>query len=55
MANRSPVLATDGGFIDRAMVSALLAEGHEVTVSGPRVFPAPAARSEPAPGVGVTA
>jgi hypothetical protein len=55
MANRSPVLATDGGFIDRAMVSAPLAEGHEVTVSGPRMFPDPAARSVPAPGAGVTA
>ena len=52
MANRSRVLATGGGFIGRAMVSAPLAEGHEVTVTGPRVFAGPAVRSALALGAG---
>ncbi len=55
MANRSRVLATGSGFMGRAMVSAPLAEGHEVTVTGPRVFPGPAVRSAPARGAGVAA
>jgi UDP-glucose 4-epimerase len=46
MANRSRVLVTGGaGFIGRAMVRALLAEGHEVTVADLRAFPDPEVRS----------
>jgi UDP-glucose 4-epimerase len=46
MANRSRVLVTGGvGFIGRAMVRALLAEGHEVTVADRRAFPDPEVRS----------
>jgi xanthine/CO dehydrogenase XdhC/CoxF family maturation factor len=51
MAKRSRVLATGGGFIGRAMVSALLARGHEVTVTDPDQ----AACSVPAPGAGAGA
>ena len=46
MASGSRVLVTGGaGFIGRRMVSALLAEGHEVTVADLRAFPDPAVRS----------
>jgi UDP-glucose 4-epimerase len=46
MANCSRVLVTGGaGFIGRAMVRALLAEGHEVTVADLRAFPDPEVRS----------
>jgi UDP-glucose 4-epimerase len=46
MANCSRVLVTGGaGFIGRAMVRALLAEGHEVTVADQRTFPDPEVRS----------
>ena len=40
MANRSRVLVTGGaGFIGRRVVSALVAEGHEVTIADLRAFP----------------
>jgi UDP-glucose 4-epimerase len=40
MANRSRVLVTGGaGFIGRRVVSALAAEGHEVTIADLRAFP----------------
>ena len=51
MAKRSRVLATGGGFIGRAMVSALPAGGHEVTVTDPDQ----AVLSVPAPGAGAAA
>ncbi|MGH3191108.1 MAG: hypothetical protein ACRDPY_29155 [Streptosporangiaceae bacterium] len=53
MAYRSRVLATGGGFIGRAMASALLAEGDEVTDLV--AFPDRTVRSVPALGAGVTA
>jgi nucleoside-diphosphate-sugar epimerase len=62
MANRSRVLVTgSAGFISRAVVSALLAEGHEVTVADLRAFPRTSVRwprldrMNPAVGAGVPA
>ena len=41
MANRSRVLVTGGPASSAAVVRALLAEGHEVTVADLRAFPDP--------------
>jgi hypothetical protein len=55
MAYRSRVLATGGEFIGRAMVSAPLAEGHEVTVTDLGAFPDRVVRSALALGAGAAA
>jgi uncharacterized protein YbjT (DUF2867 family) len=53
MANRSRVLVTgDADFIGRRVVRALLAVGHEATVTGPRAFPDPKLRSAAGDGRG---